>query len=161
MWETSQPRPARVVLQRVDRVEVVQAVAGRPAQRKMTTNLVLQAFDLSKPQTPVATLNGAEDPETNDILKTMYEAVVKVATKETLDFLNSLLPKPSPGDGAITKWFFVITGAANRRVHTSDAIYDTEAEAQSAGSEYLTNNKASVMRPGDPNELFAVMSGRQ
>jgi len=162
LWETSPPRPARVVLQRVERVEVLQATAIRPSQRKTITTLLLQAFDLSKPQAPVvATLNGADDPETNDALKVMYETVARVATKETLEFLNSLLPKPSRRDEPIEKWFFVIAGTENRQVHTSDAIYDTEAEAQSAGTEYLKNNKAIVMRATDPNEVFTVMSGRQ
>jgi hypothetical protein len=58
------------------------------------------------------------------------------------------------------KWFFVITGIASRRVYKSDAIYDTEAGAQSAGTEYLKKNKASVTRSTDPNEIFTVMSGR-
>lgn len=38
------------------------------------------------------TLNGADDTETNELLKKMYEAVASVATQETLEFLNSLLP---------------------------------------------------------------------
>jgi hypothetical protein len=67
----------------------------------------------------------------------------------------------SRAEVTLMKWFYLIAGTANRSVKKSDAIYDTEAEAQSAGTEYLKNNKAAVVRSNDPNEIFTVMSGRQ
>jgi hypothetical protein len=59
------------------------------------------------------------------------------------------------------KWFFSIRGTANRSVEESDAVYETEKEALAAGTEYLKNNKAAVMRPTDPNEFFSITAGRK
>jgi hypothetical protein len=54
------------------------------------------------------------------------------------------------------KWFFDIRGTGNRSVKQSEAVYATDQEAQSAGTEFLKNNNASVMRPSDLNEVFTV-----
>jgi hypothetical protein len=59
------------------------------------------------------------------------------------------------------KWFFVINGTGSRTVKKSDAVYETEAEALKAGTDYLKNNKTAIMRPTDPTEVFSVMTGRQ
>ena len=92
-WDTPQPRPARVVIQRVERTENIVLGAGR-TQRKVTSSFVLQAFDLAKNQTmPLVTLNGAEDSPANEILKKLHTEVVNWTTRASIEFLNSLLPK--------------------------------------------------------------------
>jgi hypothetical protein len=63
--------------------------------------------------------------------------------------------------GGSMKWFFDIRGTSNRSVKQSDAIYETESEAQAAGTEFLKKNKASVMRYNDPNEIFTITTGRK
>jgi hypothetical protein len=42
-----------------------------------------------------------------------------------------------------------------------DGQFATEAEAIAAGNAYLTNNKASVIRKGDPTEVFTIMASRK
>jgi hypothetical protein len=110
----------------------------------------------------------------------MYEAILKTSGPQTpvqpeitravaLGVLLGIEHERAEREDALTngreekqmKWFYVITGTGGRSVKKSDAIYDTEAEAQSAGTAYLQNNKAAVARSSDPNEVFTVMSGRQ
>jgi len=90
-WEQSVPRAARVILQRVDRMEPFQSSAGRVEQRKIV-QYILQVWDLAKQPAPLITLNGAEDPHTNSELEKLYGVVSNVSMREDLEFLRSLLP---------------------------------------------------------------------
>jgi hypothetical protein len=92
-WEMNQPRPARVVLQRIERVEQLVVGPGRIQQKRTTSHFVFQVFDLTKPNLPLLNLNGQEDPDVNEPLNRMYKAVANVESKETLEFLKSLLPQ--------------------------------------------------------------------
>jgi hypothetical protein len=58
------------------------------------------------------------------------------------------------------KWFYEIRGTGNRLVKR-DGQYNTEQEAISAGNAYLKNNRVSVQRKEDPNEVFTIMAGRE
>jgi hypothetical protein len=57
-------------------------------------------------------------------------------------------------------WFYSIRGTGNRSVRQSQAIYETELLATTAGTEYLKINKPSIQRADDVNELFTVTAGR-
>jgi hypothetical protein len=58
-------------------------------------------------------------------------------------------------------WFFSIRGTGNRPVTQSEAIYESEQLAQTAGTEYLKKSKTSVQRANDIYEIFTVTTGRQ
>ena len=58
-------------------------------------------------------------------------------------------------------WFYSIRGTRNRPVTQSEAIYETEQLAQTAGTEYLKKSKTSVQRVNDIGEIFTVTTGRQ
>jgi hypothetical protein len=95
-WDTRTGQsPARVVLQRVERMENV-VVAGRMTSRKVP-NFLLQAIQIPNPQQPgqqipVVTITGADDPEMNAQLGKLYGLVMGVAGREHIEFLKSLLP---------------------------------------------------------------------
>jgi hypothetical protein len=57
-------------------------------------------------------------------------------------------------------WFYEIRGRSNRLVKR-DGEFDSEKEAILAGTRYLQNNKAAIMQPDNPDEVFTVMSGRK
>jgi hypothetical protein len=57
-------------------------------------------------------------------------------------------------------WFYSIHGTGNRSVLQSEAIYETEQLAQTAGTEYLKNNQASIHREHDAHEIFTLASCR-
>ncbi len=57
-------------------------------------------------------------------------------------------------------WFYEIRGSRNRLVKRSDAIYATENDAISAGTDYLDKDKATVLT-GAVDEVFSVMAGRK
>jgi hypothetical protein len=93
-WDVPPPKMARVILQRVERIDNPQVSPGRVEQRKVSFYL-LHVLDLGKPQlgqVPVLTLNGSEDSEGNAQLDRLFEIITAVITRETFDFLNSLLP---------------------------------------------------------------------
>jgi hypothetical protein len=58
-------------------------------------------------------------------------------------------------------WFYNIHGTGNRSVLQSEAIYETEQLAQTAGTEYLKSNQASIHMAHDAHEIFTVTTGRQ
>jgi len=93
VWEMTQPHAARVVLQRVERLNQTMIAPGRIQARKEFSHFVFQVFDLTKPAVPIVQTNTQEDPSSADALLNLYDAVTGVESKETLNFLNSLLPK--------------------------------------------------------------------
>jgi hypothetical protein len=96
-WEIPAPKNGRVILQRVDRMETYQVAPGRVAQRKIV-QYILQVFDLQKLQVPAIQLSGAEDPEANTQLEKLFGVASSAATRDSLNFLKSLLPG-EPGTG--------------------------------------------------------------
>ena len=58
-------------------------------------------------------------------------------------------------------WFYSIHGTGNRSVLQSEAIYETEQLAQTAGTEYVKKSKTSIQRANDIYEIFTVTTGRQ
>jgi hypothetical protein len=96
IWETQSAQvPARVVLQRLERMESY-LMAGRATQRKVSY-FILQAFQAPNPrspaqQIPIITMSGADDPEVNTPLEKLYGLVAVVAEREHIEFLKSLLP---------------------------------------------------------------------
>jgi hypothetical protein len=58
------------------------------------------------------------------------------------------------------EWFYEIRGAGNRLVRRAGA-FNTEQEAITAGTRYLQDNKAAVVRPDYPDEVFSVMTGQK
>jgi len=57
-------------------------------------------------------------------------------------------------------WFYSIHGTGNRSVLQSEAIYETEQLAQTAGTEYVKKSKTSIQRANDIYEIFTVTTGR-
>ena len=57
-------------------------------------------------------------------------------------------------------WFYCIRGTRNRPVRQSEAIYETEHLAMTAGTEYLKINKPSIQRADDIHEIFTVTAAR-
>lgn len=56
------------------------------------------------------------------------------------------------------KWFYLIQGTGSRLVR-EDGEFATAEEANAAGKAYLENNRASLGRIDDPQEVFTVMTG--
>jgi hypothetical protein len=101
-WDTRSPKAARVILQRIDRMENYRTQTGAVGQRKVF-NYLLQAFDLSAQQaTPVLTINGSEDAEANPQLENLYTIISNTTIRENIDFLKSILPA-EPGTGGNPK----------------------------------------------------------
>jgi hypothetical protein len=94
-WDTTTPKAARVVLQRVERKENFQPAPGRVSQRTVV-QYILTATDQTKPQIPEVTLNGSLDSDLNALLDSLYLAISKVITRDTVTYLRSLLPGNSP-----------------------------------------------------------------
>jgi hypothetical protein len=96
-WEQVAPKNARVILQRVERLMPFRTAQGSVAQKKVSY-YILQVFETAKQPSPMVTLNGPDDAESNTQLEKLYSIVEKVSERENLDFLNSLLPGgPAPG----------------------------------------------------------------
>jgi hypothetical protein len=95
VWDTREPRPARLSLQKVARTVPIQS--GRPGYgTRIDTTYLLQALEMNF-NNPAASkvrlsMNGAEKPEMNDSLKTLYMLVEAAKIKDSVDFLRSIIP---------------------------------------------------------------------
>lgn len=94
-WEITTPTPARVVLQRIERKENYQQAPGRIATRTVV-QYILTASDLRKPQIPEMSLNGMVEPDVNPLLEKLYTSISTVVTRDSVEFLRSLLPQKAP-----------------------------------------------------------------
>jgi hypothetical protein len=92
LWEARASRPARVVLQRIDRAVPVQTEKG--VIQESSPAYILQVFDLASPGAAPVVFNGSIEREVNSLLKDLFENVVHVSQRQEIDFLNSILPKP-------------------------------------------------------------------
>jgi hypothetical protein len=98
IWDIAGPPAARVVLQRLQRNQVVPVGGGRNTIRSASA-YILSAFQ--QPPQPIqppfqptgVTMNGQEDDEVNAPLEKLYKVVTGAVVGENLDFLRSLLPK--------------------------------------------------------------------
>jgi hypothetical protein len=88
LWESPNP-PGKVFLQRTDQSEQV-AEGGRQSVRKYSVYFlsVINPANLQN----VVTVRGDADPDANKQLETLYEAIQARIERETLDFLNAILP---------------------------------------------------------------------
>lgn len=99
VWETATPKPAKLSLQRVDRIVNTGATVisqGRrvPQQRKETIYL-FQVFDLTEAgaATPILNIGGADEADLNQRLQKLFDLVKTGVSERSLEFLRSILPK--------------------------------------------------------------------
>jgi len=88
-WDTIKPTPARLSLQRVDRRDRV-VKAGRPMVIT-SKHYVFQAVDPEEGLQKLS-ISGADDPDVNQKLEALYDAISSGLSRKGLDFLKSLLP---------------------------------------------------------------------
>lgn len=90
VWEVKSPKRARVTLQQVDRRERDQATRAL----KTTRAYVFNVHDLATGAVANQRLSvsGTDDPEVNEILKTLFETIASGVTRKGLDFLKSVIP---------------------------------------------------------------------
>jgi len=88
-WTTNNPRPARIIVQKVDRQRRVQSIAGFVSQTFST-----YVFQVIEPNTNIQRLSIDEpsDPELQKVLGALYSCVQSSILQSGVDFLKSILP---------------------------------------------------------------------
>ncbi len=103
-WEIVTPQPARVILQRVERIENIMQTSPAPPRvvQKKTTSYILQVFDkLPAPNSII--ISSADDSELSPLMEKLYATVATTATEENVRILKSLLPPDTPGEPETSK----------------------------------------------------------
>jgi hypothetical protein len=91
LWQTAQPTPGRMIIQRVDKTETQVS----PLRVVTITTYVFQAIDL-KSGAARFTLKGAENEAINKKLGELYNSAKESNARKSLDFLKSILPPIRP-----------------------------------------------------------------
>jgi hypothetical protein len=94
-WDTTTvaPQQARLTLQRVEHTEAPTIEGGRVVQKK-TISYVLQAYEIrGASAVPRTTVIGAENPELDKQLESLFELISFQKKRQALDFLKSVVPK--------------------------------------------------------------------
>jgi hypothetical protein len=96
-WETNEPKPARLILQRIQnrarvRLSELQETKARPEPISI---FILQALDLSMPgeAREVTSISGDKDSEVNGRLEQLYDSIKLDLSDRGLDFLKSIMPR--------------------------------------------------------------------
>lgn len=91
VWDTNTPTRSRLSLQRLERQQ--QTIQQGHAVMKRFHHFVLQALEFqSGQQIPRFTITTQEDDELNPLLQTLFDAIVKVLSRQSLDFFKAIIP---------------------------------------------------------------------
>jgi len=93
VWETWDPKHARINLQRVERVVDLKVGGKETGLRRREVSLLFQVVDLDQPSEPILKLESADDSLLNEKLSALFDLVKTGITEKTMDFLRSILPK--------------------------------------------------------------------
>jgi hypothetical protein len=95
IWDTRQPKPARLSLQKVARnVQVQPGRAGYGTRAEIS--YLLQALEISpSAQILRLSINGAENQKLNGSLDELYKLVEGKKVRDNIEFLKSIIPPPS------------------------------------------------------------------
>jgi hypothetical protein len=92
-WDTRTPVPARLTLQLVLRQQVPTREPNGQLVVRQVKSYFFQAIEVQQVAQKVRlSVNGAEDDELNGLLETLYETIQSTISKQSLDFLKSILP---------------------------------------------------------------------
>jgi hypothetical protein len=95
IWDTATPTPARLSLQLVES-RGGKVMRGGQVIRTTVRHFMFQAFDLTMMQTAPErqrlAVNGADEPEANEKLQMLYDAISAGISQKGLEFLKSILP---------------------------------------------------------------------